>query len=241
MRSLSLSALFIFLMVAISPSYAQVLCVRKSQSLSKSKVPLSSAIRVAARCPAGFVRVLDTATFKGQAGNTGPQGPRGATGPTGPVGPSGASGADGASAFDTLASGTTVRGVITISNGQNAGFGTFNALVPQLVADADVIIARNSVLGSNINCSTFSCLSAAEASKNASACSGSESNPTAPPGKVCIYPRTATIPDSTTRIEGRAQQFAGQNYFFRPYFHVQVVSGTIGATTITGTWAYTAP
>jgi hypothetical protein len=81
------------------PASAEVLCVRRSQSVTRGSVSLASAIRVAnTTCPKGFVAILNTESFKGQAGPpgpTGPQGPRGAVGLAGPRGATGPQGEQG--------------------------------------------------------------------------------------------------------------------------------------------------
>ncbi len=216
---------------------AEILCVRNKTKATRA-IKLSSSFRTVGSgesCPKGFSQLIDTSVFKGEKGDKGD---------TGAAGSNGANGANGQSAFDTLSSGTTIKGVLTTSSGQNAGFGTFSALVPENITASNVIIARNSVLDTQCTAAgspNFACLSTTELAKNAADCTGTVDNPTAPSGKICIYPRTAAIPGNTTRLEGRAEQFAGQNYFFRPYFQIQVMSGTSTNAQITGTWAYTAP
>jgi hypothetical protein len=92
-----------------SSASADVLCVKKNQTVSKGHVALSSALIVSpTTCPSGFVTILDAANFKGEKGEkgdagevgsqgaAGPQGPKGDKGASGATGPTGATGATGA-------------------------------------------------------------------------------------------------------------------------------------------------
>lgn len=76
---------------------ADVLCAKKSQSVSKNKFSFSSAIKVASdSCPSGYSEVLNTSSFKGDTGATGATGSKGDTGNTGPTGAQGIQGPAGA-------------------------------------------------------------------------------------------------------------------------------------------------
>lgn len=202
-------------------------------------------------CLNSEVAVLDTSVLQGPKGDTGArglQGPKGDKGDTGSVGPQGIQGSNGAkgdpgeagaagqSAFDTLASGTTVRGFIETGFG---GYGSFQALVPQLLTNDDIIIARNKAVTDL--CPDLSCLSDSELEKDASGCTGSFENPTAPGGKVCIYPRLI-VAESRVRMEGRVSEDRNffPNLFWKSHFElVSTVSGV--SLQLDGTFAYTAP
>lgn len=115
MKTPILGILFSLLLTLPVTSNADVICAKKSQSVSKNKFAFSSAIKVAAKCPSGYVAILDTASFKGERGETGPSGPQGQRGETGqtgltgsqgPIGLTGATGAQGDPGLPALAHST---------------------------------------------------------------------------------------------------------------------------------------
>ena len=77
------------------------------------------------------------------------------------------------------------------------------------------------------------------------ACSGSVANPTAPPGKVCIYSNEG--PNGTrsnATLTGFKLSAAGVNTDADSYgFEIRIVDAGIvpGTLRAEGTWAYTAP
>lgn len=95
---------------------ADVLCAKKSQSVSKNKFSFSSAIKVASdSCPSGYSEVLNTSSFKGDTGATGATGSKGDTGNIGLTGaqglqgiqgPAGATGPQGAPGTPALSNST---------------------------------------------------------------------------------------------------------------------------------------
>ena len=228
---------------SIKPARADVLCMKSSLKAGKSSISTKGLLVAGSTCPKGTTQVLNTTVFTGPAGAAGSQGAQGPAGATGPQGPAGANGARGTGAYDTLPSGTTVRGVLT----NNPTFpsllladGNFSAILPQPLTSADVIIARTSALDSA--CTTggmtnFTCLSATEAAKNSAVCSGTVDNPTAPAGKLCIYWGTGSGVSAGAALEG---QVAAKNYLFRPTFRVYN-TGSGNSLVGTATWAYTAP
>ena len=72
-------------------------------------------------------------------------------------------------------------------------------------------------------------------------CTGSYANPTAPPGRVCIYgSQGATVGTNSDEEEGTA---AGSNGGpATPYgFALRFYSAAVGDVSVFATWAYTAP
>jgi hypothetical protein len=250
MKQLSLRFLiFAALMGLLLPTSAtaEVLCARNAvKPNKKGSIPLRRSFRsieTGQKCPRGHAELIKLET------STGPKGEPGEKGERGVKGDSGEKGEPGASAFDTMPTGATIRGVMQ-PGGDDVRIGMFTAVIPQTLATGDVVIARNQVLGDacdDAGMPNFSCLSDTELAKDASGCTGTVDNPTAPPGKVCIYPRSVSV--EGRRFESRAGHsstpnnfLSGYNYFFRPYFHVRVVVGGGSAFRwIDGTWAYTAP
>ena len=211
---------------------------------------------------------------KALRGAQGPQGPQGPAGPAGPQGPAGDRGAegprglqglkgetgetglkgdkgntgdkgdkgdDGTSLFNatTIPSGQTVRGawggryLAAIAGNQQNNYllsYSFPLKAPQKLRDSDVQFGAN----------TAGPVGDADA-----ACTGSVANPTAPPGKVCIYSNegpNGTRSNST--LTGFKLSAAGVNTDADAYgFMVRLVdAGTVpGLVRAEGTWAYTAP
>jgi hypothetical protein len=161
----------------------------------------------------------------------GPVGPKGADGAAGAAGAAGAPGAkgdkgekgdSGRSALSTLQSGDTVRGVFgvdgtasNVSGGEQFATGvTLPAQAPAALGNLDVSVAG----GFDDN----------------PACTGSYAAPTAPAGKVCIYPESAglNVHQASGLVPGDHET---------PYgFIVQAVSAGDGPVVFQGSWAYTA-
>ena len=101
---------------------ADVLCAKKSQSVSKNKISFSSAIKVASNsCPPGYSEVLNTSSFKGETGATGATGLKGDTGNTGPQGPQGIPGTPALSSSTCRKAQQQVVNVFTNSNRTYSG------------------------------------------------------------------------------------------------------------------------
>ena len=182
-------------------------------------------------CPKGFVSVINTDSFKGA------DGPKGDKGDTGAAGPAGATGARGQSAFDTLPSGTTVRGVIGMGDSTPAAFlwttASLPAPAPQPITGSDILIAQTSAVTSA--CSTLSdCFTSVQLAKNNALCTGDAINPTAPAGKVCIYPRVWI---QMQGAEGAVVGDSGETSIYG--FGLQWDSSS--GSTFGAVWAYTAP
>lgn len=103
-----------FLCFCTTNAEADLLCVKSSQAVSKSKVALSSAIKVSAsKCPSGFSAVLNTNSFKGEKGDDGAQGlkgDKGDTGESGAQGPQGNQGIQGPQGIQGLTGTTGLKG-----------------------------------------------------------------------------------------------------------------------------------
>ena len=171
--------------------------------------------------------------LQGVKGDQGLQGLEGEKGDKGDVGPQGPAGERGPSAFDTLPSGTTVRGVMCSAGFDIAGDATavsFPAPIPQPITFNDVIIAPTPAF--NSACTTRAhCLTSSEVAKDASLCTGTPEVPTAPPGKVCIYPLSwRTVSGALINAE--------------PVGDSSIYGFLITSTLyymVRATWAYTAP
>jgi hypothetical protein len=111
---------------------------------------------------------------------------------------------------------------------------TISAGLPQPalngLSGADVVVAASSGLVSACG-SADACLSAEENEESA-ACTGSATSPTAPPGKVCIYPLGVT---NTSGLFAEAVPNNGPAYGFTVSW--QTVQA--GQTSLYGVWAYT--
>lgn len=75
----------IFALLTSTTATADILCAKKNQSVNRSKIDLSSAIRVVKqnKCPSGYKILLDTNSLKGDQGSQGIQGIQGVKGNTG--------------------------------------------------------------------------------------------------------------------------------------------------------------
>ena len=225
--------------------------------ICKSKV--NNTLTVKARCNGGEVR-LNAATLvgprgrtgrtgptgpqgdigpEGQTGSQGPSGPAGPPGPIGQTGPAGAAGQPGASAFDPIPSGATVYGVIGTGNATPGNpfvwtTASLPAPAPAALSNSDLLIATTSGLSSA--CPTLSsCLSASQIARNNSACTGTAENPTAPAGKVCIYPRVWVFMTSAEAYIVGASDAETTKYGFG------VQWDSSNGSTFGAVWAYTAP
>ncbi len=264
---ISASILFALVTMAVaSTAVADKVCLQTTVNKKTFKVTNKGVI--AAQCPKGYTELVDTSTLQGPAGARGPagaQGPAGApgrngakgdTGNAGSTGPKGDKGDRGPSAFDTIPTGTTVRGVIGGIPFQDSGgspedswvMQSLPAPASQPIGKADIIIARTATV--TAACPTLTtCFHENELTKDSSVCTGTADLPTAPAGKVCIYPyrfdRMAKVLGSNGVVRG----FDSQNqpswqgtddsnvYGFGIYF--RNLSSYLA--TFSATWAYTAP
>jgi hypothetical protein len=173
----------------------------------------------------GSLRAQDFAAGQLPRGERGAQGERGATGPQGPEGaqgPEGKQGVSGYSIFDgPPPSGTTLTGYfahqLPLASGKKAALGVSFpvALAPTQPATVVFSPSANSVPG-----------------QADPTCTGSHDNPTAPPGKVCIYSRGAS---------GSGGFEAGE---ITPYGFKLTMTSTGGNddfVSFRALWAYTAP
>jgi hypothetical protein len=161
-------------------------------------------------------------------GARGPQGPQGLQGPPGPQGPQGPQGPPGTSLFDSvIPSGTTVHGAWGIGE-QQVGTGGSGSLYQQV----SLPIPAPQRL-------TFDIVNFAAGTPGAedgdASCTGSVGNPTAPPGKVCLY---ITDFNSTT---GEGGYQISNNDDAQRYGFTVAMRGTTTFIDGRGTWAYHAP
>ena len=154
---------------------------------------VTGAVVAKARCNKQIENPITVQTIAGIAVSQSAAGPQGPAGATGPTGAAGSRGADGASGFGPIPSGTTVHGVsgnfASISGyGIQSSYSSFAGFAPSTLTDLDVIVkATRAVTDACQNLTD--CLDSEELSGQGF-CTGSAENPTAPAGKVCIYPTT---------------------------------------------------
>ena len=146
--------------------------------------------------------------------------PAGPQGPAGPAGPQGAQGAPGTSVFaSTIPVGTTIKGTWGVSTTAAGGFNFdtvgFVVPAPQNIAFDHVNFAAGTP----------------GASDGDATCTGTAANPTAPPGKVCLY---STIAVNINELSGWQYSSAAGPLGF------SVRAGATGAGDARGTWAYNA-
>jgi hypothetical protein len=176
----------------------------------------------------GSLRASDFAAGQLPQGERGPQGtvgPKGATGPQGSAGDEGQQGATGPSGYSIYdgapPSGTKLTGYIAqqlpLASGKKAAWGI----------SFPVALAPTQPESVGFSPSSSSIPSQADP-----ACTGNHENPTAPPGKVCIYSRGAS---------GSGSFEAGE---ITPYgFKITMTStgGNDDFVSFRALWAYTAP
>jgi hypothetical protein len=142
--------------------------------------------------------------------------------------------------FTGIPAGETVFGVVGgdfDSAALNSTWGTVSSLPAQVgpaLTSPDVIIAASAELLSACGGTASNCLSAEEVS-SASLCTGSTAAPSAPEGKLCIYPTSVVNASSlaATPAEGTAGAATG--------FQVNWTAAALGDTQFAGVFAYTAP
>lgn len=215
------------LLMTFPAAHADKLCLQVTVAKKTGKV--STKKTIAPACPKGFTELVDTASF------------------VGPQGAAGASGARGPSAFDQLPSGTTVRGVIGgWGNQSNLAFFTQSlpASSSTAIKSSDMIIAHTPRLIGFCEDSygaggITTCLSADELAKNETLCTGTFDNPTAPAGKVCIYPDVffAGFDMEAQLVAASANPAEGSPFGFGLQWYTEPSS----TSKLKASWAYTAP
>jgi hypothetical protein len=169
-------------------------------------------------------------------GKRGPRGPRGLTGPRGPQGPKGDTGPPGLSALQPVPHGKTLRGAIGADyqafDNTASDFGvdmTMPMSAPVGLSDDDVFV--NVLHWQNAGGQT-----APTTTDTNPGCTGTPENPTAPPGKVCIYVSGA---DHAFNLAGYSVLFGtgASKYGFK----LKWDASQVGDTFVDATWAYTAP
>jgi hypothetical protein len=173
---------------------------------------------------------------RGKRGPRGPRGLTGARGPAGPQGPKGDTGPPGLSALRPVPHGQTLRGAIGgdfhAFDSTASDFGvdmTMPMFAPVGLSDDDVFV--NVAHWQNAGGQT-----APTTTDTNAGCTGTPENPTAPPGKVCIYVSGA---DHAFNVAGLSVLFGtgASKYGFK----LKWDASTAGDTFVDATWAYTAP
>jgi Collagen triple helix repeat (20 copies) len=176
----------------------------------------------------------------GPAGARGPAGPAGPAGATGPAGPAGAKGDPGLSALSGVPPGQTIRGAVGgdfhAFDSTASDFGvdvTLPMAAPVPLGDDDVAVVDD--FWQNGGGQTAP-TSADQADAACSTAPGTLDNPTAPPGKVCIY---ITGADHAFNVEGLSVRFGTEESKYG--FKLKWDASTQGDTFVDAVWAYTAP
>lgn len=219
-----LASAFILLVISAglfvaSDASSDQLCQANRIKVNKKGIA-KPALKVAVKCPKGFKPLLDLTVLAAQA--------------------KGEKGDPGASAADPLPSGKTVIGVIGGDFQQDdTNLGDWRVMsslpisAPAVINEGDVVIQNNAIVDND--CLGEPCLATSESSKSA-VCTGTLSSPTAPPGKLCIYP-LSTINARSLR------SFPVPLNSGTPARGVSVSWSVIGSgdTFFNAVWAYTAP
>ena len=181
----------------------------------------------------------------GAAGGRGPVGPQGPAGTPGPTGAAGETGGRGPSAFEPIPSGTTVRGVWSLSgiapaaNVAARDLVAFPAPAPVAVPDANAKFGTADVPG--VGSSTAAIQTALVDDDESAACTGNSRVPSAPAGRLCLYVMNVLniSPGSLRVFAGVSGNSTGPDNAIG--FFVRSESLAIGDSAARGTWAYTAP
>ena len=178
----------------------------------------------------------------GPAGAVGPQGPAGGGGAKGDPGLKGDKGDAGGTGDGTVPSGQTVHGVLVLlgadaaadANGFVRASASFPAALPQPLVDSNA--GQNVGFGSKYTNATT------DAQENPN-CAGSEIDPSAPAGQLCVYlaEPPVNVVSNTLKIQagalGSVLSPAGALYGFQLR-----ATPTAGNTAmVRAVWAYTAP
>jgi hypothetical protein len=151
--------------------------------------------------------------------------------------PKGPKGEAGASALNPVPSGKTIRGVV------GGDFHAYDAMARVFAVDVTLPIPAANALGNDdvyVNVAGWQNdgvgQTAPTTTDTSPGCTGTPANPTAPPGKVCIY---VSIADNAFNVRG-GSVLAGAGA--SPYgFKLKWDSTLDGDTLVDATWAYTAP
>jgi hypothetical protein len=193
-----------------------------------------------AKGPAGPQGLTGSQGPEGPAGSQGPAGPQGLTGSAGPAGDAGPQGPAGAGAFDPIPSGKTVKGVFG-GYDDNIYEPGGNFVIISLAASAPVGIESEDIIIRGIPSLFYNgCPECSEAYDDGTICSGSPEAPTAPPGKVCIYP---THTGNVARAAGStgAWDFPTSDGFQIGWGLYVETGSSHRDSSFYGVWAYTAP
>jgi hypothetical protein len=153
-----------------------------------------------------------------------------------PRGPKGDKGDPGASALNPVPSGRTIRGAV------GGDFHAFDSSASDFGIDVTLPIPAANALGDDavfvnvLGWQNGGGQTQPTTTDTDPGCTGTPANPTAPPGKVCIYVSGA---DHAFNLNGYSVLFGtGAS----PYgFKLKWDASTIGDTFVDATWAYTAP
>jgi hypothetical protein len=162
---------------------------------------------------------LTTKDFRGSV--RGARGLRGFTGPAGAKGDKGDTGVAGRSALTPLQSGETV-------------YGTVGAQVRAPAASVET--AANAQLPIPAPVALTDATVTVDGGEDTTTCTGTNANPTAPPGNVCIYPYSQSNAETV-----RGWIWGGGDGSVRWGFQLSWGSVAAGDTSVFATWAYTAP
>jgi hypothetical protein len=136
-------------------------------------------------------------------------------------------------------SGSTITGVVGAMNQAPTVSSSFSstaslgAKISPALASESIIVASSSALTSGCAGSPINCLASEETSTN-SVCTGTALSPSAPTGKLCIYPTSVT---NSSSIFGAAMANSGASAGFT----LSWTAPAAGTTTLQAIWAYTAP
>lgn len=144
------------------------------------------------------------------------------------TGATGATGPRGFSAWDTIPSGTTVTGrIYDTGYAPSAGSDVvFNVNLPG--------VAPTALDNAHVN---FAPDSSAATTDDDAACTGTYSAPTAPAGRVCVYPQSFSIANLTS-VAGYTWADPAQRKYT---FFVDSAAAAAGNWYFWVSWAYTAP
>lgn len=141
----------------------------------------------------------------------------------------------------SIPSGTVFKGALGLDTQSSVDIGDFRILVSfplplstPITSDDDIIVADNIEMQNG--CSGGNCISAADLSLS-SLCTGTATAPTAPAGKVCVYP----LNTGSNTLAGSVEAFRMNDHEERFGFFVTFNSVAAGDLYFNGTWAYTAP
>lgn len=183
------------------------------------------------RGPRGLRGPAGTPGERGPGGLRGSDGAAGAKGDAGPTGARGLRGLPGASALETVPGGQTIRGVIGLDVDAAAGGGDWGVLMsmpmpaPFVLEDDDVLIdieGRAEIDPADPGTPPTT------TDEGNDECEGTPSNPTAPPGKVCIYVRHST----------NAVDLFGYGVSSTQGFKLNFTNSSAGDSFVDATWAY---